>query len=294
VPRFEAALRHAADLGERLVGERVVGPSPLGAASHEAIEINDSEIVSKLREEELGRGNGSKKEFTFPHRWVFLGDDEAPAIDVYVDGVKKAWTKRSATAEFTVPAPPAARYDPLTGVRLPTPKLTFDLRRDDKTERILGGTVRVYIRGTGRPELEQLRREGLYRWGAQKLAAWKVRLRFATRPPTGYTVRVTYDYLGADSLAVTQASTGVTKVVFGTAPANGKKVTAKYRTTSFHGLRVTWRPGTLDQQPIEGFTDLEQSRNPRDSGLAKDAASSYSTDGREVDGRRVDRKRGTP
>jgi hypothetical protein len=251
------------------------------------IEINDREIVSKLREEELGKGNGSKKEFAFPHRWVFLGDDEAPAIDVYVDGVKKAWTKRSASAEFTVPAPPAARYDPLTGVRLPTPKLTFDLRRDDKTERILGGTVRVYIRGTGRPELEQLRREGLYRWGAQKLAAWKVRLRFATRPPTGYTVRVTYDYLGADSLAVTQAATGITKVVFGTAPANGKKVTAKYRTTSFHGLRVSWRPGTLDQQPIEGFTDLEQSRNPRDSGLAKDAASTYSTDGREVDDLRV-------
>ena len=161
------------------------------------------------------------------------------------------------------------------GVRLPTPKLTFARSLDDKTERIRSQTIRVFIRGTGRPELEQLRREGLYRWASQKLAAWKMRLRFATRPPTGYTVRVTYDYLGADSLAITRAAGGITKVVFGSAPANGKKVTAKYRTTSFHGLRVTWRPGTLDQQPIEGFTDLEQSRNPRDSVLAKDAALTY-------------------
>ena len=89
------------------------------------------------------------------------------------------------------------------------------------------------------PDALQLPREGLYRWGAQKLAAWKLRLRFKTRPPTGYTVRVTYDYLAAESLAIVQGATGVTKLVFGTAPGNGKKLTAKYRTTPFHGLRVT-------------------------------------------------------
>ncbi|MCG3133221.1 MAG: hypothetical protein HMLKMBBP_00346 [Planctomycetes bacterium] len=251
------------------------------------IEINDRPIVSKVREESLGKGNGSKKEFPFPHDRVFLGDDEAPAVEVFVDGVQKAWSKRSASAEFTVPAPPAAKTDPITGKRLPVPKLTFDLRRDDKRERILGGTVRVYIRGTGRPELEQLPREGLYRWGAQKLAAWKLRLRFKTRPPTGYTVRVTYDYLAAESLAIVQGANGVTKLVFGTAPGNGKKLTAKYRTTPFHGLRVTWRPGTLDQQPIEGFTDLEQSRNPKEQVLARNVGNTYSTDGREVDDLRV-------
>ena len=235
--------------------------------------INDREVFSKERDEELGRGNGSKKEFTFPHRWVFLGDDEDPAVEVFVDGVKKSWTTRSAQTEFTMPTDSRVK--------------TFDLRRDDKSDRILSGSIRVYVRGTGRPETEQLRRVGVYKWSAQKLAPWKLRLRFKTRPPAGSTVRVTYDVLASDGLALVQDGKGATKAVFGTAPANGKKVTATYRTTSFRGLRVAWRPGTLDQQPIEGFTDLEQSRNPRESALTRNDPVTYSTDGREVDDLRV-------
>jgi hypothetical protein len=237
------------------------------------IRINDREVFSKEREEELGRGNGSKKTFTFPHRWVYLGDDEAPAVEVFVDGVKKSWTKRSVQTEFTMP----------TDTRVKT----FDLRRDNKTDRILSGSIRLCVRGTGRPETEQLRRVGVYRWSAQKLAAWKMRLRFRTRPPAGYTVRVTYDVLASDGLALVQAGNGVTQAVFGSAPANGKKVTAKYRTTSFRGIRVAWRPGTLDQQPIEGFSDLEQSRNPRESVLTRNDPVTYSTDGRNVDDLRI-------
>jgi hypothetical protein len=237
------------------------------------IRINDREVFSKERDEELGRGNGSRKEFSFPHAWVYLGDDEDPAVEVFVDGVKKSWTKRSATTEFTMP----------TDARIKS----FDLRRDDKSDRILGSSIRVYVRGTGRPESEQLRRVGVYKWSAQKLAAWKVRIRFKTRPPAGFTVRVTYDVLASDGLAVVQDGKGVTKVVFGTAPANGKKVTAKYRATSFRGLRIAWRPGSLDQQPIDGFADLEQSRNPREAALTRNDPVSYSTDGREVDDLRI-------
>jgi hypothetical protein len=237
------------------------------------IRINDREVFSKERDEELGRGNGSKKEFAFPRRSVFLGDDEDPAVEVFVDGVKRSWVKRSVQTEFTMP----------TDTRVKT----FDLRRDDKTDRILSGSIRVFVRGTGRPETEQLRRVGVYKWSAQKLAAWKMRLRFRTRPPAGYTVRVTYEVLASDGLALVQTGNGTTKAVFGTAPANGKKVTAKYRTTSFRGLRIAWRPGTLDQHPIEGFSDLEQSRNPRESILTRNDPVTYSTDGREVDDLRV-------
>jgi hypothetical protein len=237
------------------------------------VRINDREVFSKERDEEIGRGNGNKKEFAFPHRWVFLGDDEDPAVEVFVDGVKKSWTKRSAQTEFTMP----------TDTRVKT----FDLRRDDKRDRILGGTIRVFVRGPGRPESEQLPRVGVYRWSSQKLAAWKVRLRFRTRPPAGYTVRVTFDVLASEGLALVQAGNGVTKAVFGTAPSNGKKVTAKYRTTSFRALRIAWRPGTLDQHPIDGFTDLEQSRNPRESILTRNDPVTYSTEGREVDDLRL-------
>jgi hypothetical protein len=235
--------------------------------------INDREVFSKERDEELGRGNGSKKEFTFPHRWVYLGDDEDPAVEVSIDGVKKSWTKRSVQTEFTMP----------TDARVKN----FDLRRDDKSDRILGGTIRVYVRGPGRPESEQLPRVGVYRWTPQKLAAWKVRIRFRTRPPAGYTVRVTFDVLAADGLAISQDGKGLTKAVFGTAPANGKTVSAKYRTTSFRGIRIAWRPGTIDQQPIDGFTDLEQSRNPRETVLTRNDPVTYSTEGREVDDLRV-------
>jgi hypothetical protein len=238
------------------------------------LRINDREVFSKELDEELGRGNGAKKEFPFPHRWVYLGDDEAPAVELFVDGAKKSWTKLSATTEFTMPTNTKVK--------------SFDLRRDDKTDRILGGSIRVYVRGTGHPETEQPRRIGVYRWGAQKLASWKMRLRFKTRPPAGFTVKVTYDVLTSDGLALVQAPGGALKAVFGTAPANGVKVTARYRTLrSFRGLKVAWRPGTLDQQPIEGFTDLEQSRNPKEQVLARNVGNTYSTDGREVDDLRV-------
>jgi hypothetical protein len=238
------------------------------------IRINDREVFSKERDEELGRGNAKKKEFAFPHRWVHLGDDEAPAVEVFLDGVKKSWAVRSTEALFTMP----------TDTRVKT----FDLVRDNRTDRILASTIRVFIRGTGHPEAEQTRRIGVYRWSAQKLSAWKMRLRFKTRPPAGFTVRVTYDVLASDGLALVRDGRGVTKAVFGTAPANGATVTAKYRTTkSFRGLQVAWRPGTLDQQPIDGFTDLEQSRNPRETVLSRNAAVTYATDGREVDDLRI-------
>ncbi len=251
------------------------------------IRINGREILSKLYEEELGRGNGNRRTFTFPHRKVVLGDDEMPGVELFVDGVKKAWMTRTASAAFTVPVPPPVTYNPLTGLPLPRPKLTFNLRRDDRTDRILGRSLRLFIRGPGAPEFEQLRGVSVYRWSAQKLAGHRVKIRFKRRPPRGFTVRVAYEYLGAEGVAFTQNVKGVTKVIFGRAPASGKKVTATYRTAAFRRLRIVWRPGTLDQQPIDGFTDLEQSRNPSDSLLKRYNAISYSTAGREADNLRI-------
>ncbi len=251
------------------------------------IRINDREVLSQEREEQIGRGNGNRKTFTFPHRWVVLGDDEMPGAEVFVDGVKKAWMTGSASAEFTVPAPPPVTYDPLTGLPLPRPKLKFNVRRDDRRDRLLGRTLRVFVRGPGVPEFEQLRGVGVYRWSAQKLARHRMKIRFKRRPPTGFTVRVAYEYLEADGIAFTQNARGVTKVLFGKAPGNGKKVTATYRTTAFGKLKIAWRPGTLDQQPIEGFTDLEQSRNPTDGVLKRSNPVSYSTSGREADNLRI-------
>lgn len=243
-------------------------------ASIESLEINDRAVFSDERTEDLGRGNGSKKEFAFPHPWVYLGEDEAPAVRVMVDGVDVSWSRRTGGIYIVVPSSPS--------------KTTFDVVQSDRTERVLANSIRVYIRGPGRSEFEQLRREGTYKWSMQKLAPWRVRVRFQARPPAGWTVRIAYSYLGASGMAIAQdAGSGATKVVFGTAPANGKKVTATYRTTPFRGIRVSWRPGTLDQQPMDGFTDIEQSRNPRETKLTKDAALTYSTDAREVDNLRI-------
>jgi hypothetical protein len=232
----------------------------------------------------LGNGNGSKKEFAFSHSWVYLGDEENPAVDVFVGGVQVAWRKRSAAVEFTVPS---AAYLATFDVVKDQKGRTWELVRDNRSERILEGSIRVYLRGPGHPQVEQLRHAGVFRWSAQKHHPWMVRLRLHTRPPEGFTIRVTYDYFGTDGLAIVQDSRGRTKAVFAAPPANGTFVTATYRTTPFHGLKIRWRPGTLDQSPIDGFTDLEQSRNPREQVLAKDTPLTYSTDGRAVDDLRI-------
>jgi hypothetical protein len=238
------------------------------------VTINDVAALSDLRTNvDVGTGNGSKKEFAFPHSWIYLGNDASPAVDLFVDGVKRSWTKRSTTTEFTMPSDTRVK--------------TFDLLRDSKSDRILESSIAMRVRGTGHPDAPQLRRSGVYRWTAQKLTPYKIRIRFATRPPAGYVVHVAYDYLGTDGLAIVQDTGGATKAVFGTAPANHAKLTANYRTTPFHGLKIKWRPGTLDQSPIDGFTDLEQSRNPREQTLVRNAPLTYSTDGREVDDLRI-------
>jgi len=115
--------------------------------------INDRPVLSgPLVDQVLGTGTGTKKEFPFPHRWVYLGDDENPAVEVRVDGgevlLHQVWDRLLHHAH--------GRQGP-------------DLRppRDDKRERILEGTVRVYLWGPGYPEVEQLRRAGLYRWGSR-------------------------------------------------------------------------------------------------------------------------------
>lgn len=243
-------------------------------ASVSEIRINDRDVVSDLQTDvQIGKGNGSKREFTFPTKWVFIGDDEDPAVLVKVDGVVKSWQTSTVTAEFVMPADKS--------------KKTFDIVRDDKGDRILGDTVTMTISGTGTPAAAQPKRSGTYRWGTQKLARHKLRVKFKTRPPAGYTVRVTYDVLTAAGFTLVQDADGETKAVFGTAPTNGAVIKATYRTARIRNLRVSWRPGTLDQQPMEGFTDLEQTRNPTAAALAKDTPATYATGGREVDDLRI-------
>jgi hypothetical protein len=237
--------------------------------SVEDVEINDRKALDDPRTGvAVGTGNGTKKDFVLPARWIYLGGDEDPAVKVYVDGVLKSYSTKHASVELTMPS---------STVRV------FDVQRSDRRERLLEATLRVYVRGPGQAEFEQLRRVGVFKWTLQKLAPWKARLVFRTRPPAGWTARVVYDYLGTEGLAIVQNALGATTVVFGTAPAAGKRIAADFRTTQFHGLRLQWRPGTLDQAPIEGFTDLEQSRNPVEQTLVQNAAVSYSTSGREVD-----------
>lgn len=238
------------------------------------VEINDRKALSDPHElVAVATGNGTKKDFLLPHGWAYVGDEDHPEIDVFVDGTRKSYSTKGATVEFAMPISASIK--------------TFDVARDSKTERVLERSIRVYVRGPGRAEFEQIRRVGTYRWTVVKLAPWKARLRFGTRPPAGYTVRVTYSYLGTEGLTIYQTLQGDTHLVFGTAPANGKKITATYRTSHFHGLLIQWRPGTLDQGPIAGFTDTEQSRNPSEQALTKNAPLQYSTSGREVDDLRI-------
>jgi hypothetical protein len=251
------------------------------------VEINDRRAFSPLREGvAVATGNGTKKDFAFPARWIYLGEDESPAVQVWVAGVLRSWAVLSGTAEFTVPTPPAAKTDPLTGKLLPVPKYAPVIRRDNRNDRLLSTKVKVYIRGPGYAEREQPSRTGTYPWSSAKIGS-KIKVTFRVRPPTGYVVRIVYSYLGADGMTLIQQADGVTRVLFGKAPTNGQRITATYRTTQFHGIRLAWTRGTLDQSPLPGFTDLEQSRNPRETVLSQNASVLYSTDGREVDNLRV-------
>ncbi len=274
----------------RTQGFRWLGVLGEGEFSHVSeIQINDRDVLRKERDVRVGRGGGGEKRFALPHRWVYLGDDEAPGVEVWVDGALKSWRTRSASASFTSPAVTYRQvFDPitLTTRRVKKPAKVV-LQRDDKRERILSSSLRVYVRGPGHPETEEARQGSGYRWRAQKLAPHKVRITFGRRPPPGWTIRVTYDYLASDGLAVVQDEDGKTRLIFGSAPANGARITARYATTPFHGLRVQFRPGSLDQQPIDGFTDLEVSRNPSNTLLTQGAGITYSTAGREVDDLRI-------
>lgn len=246
----------------------VLCEGPVSAVT--GITINDRPVLSDLVLEELGTGTGSRKEFTFPHRWVVLGDDEMPGVEVFVNGVKQTQDALIITQEFRV-----------------TSSKTYDVV-DSYRDPILGSTIRVFIRGQGVPEFEQLAGSGTYRWSAQKKKAWKFRLRFKTRPPKGYFVRVKYQVVSSlGGMTLTQNARGVTKALFSQAPSNGYKVTARYRWSEMGKVRIAWRPGTLEQQPIDGFTDVEQSRNPSNSELARAQTVSYDTGGREVDNLRI-------
>lgn len=255
-------------------------------ASVDAIEINDRPIFDPRRTGvELGRGNGSRKTFQFPGRWVWFGDDELPDVEVFVDGTKKSWSSSATQTEFVVPA---TTYVTVGGVRMAV-TLNFSLRRDNRQDRIITGTLRMYLRGPGYPEREQIRNAGTYQWRSQKVAPHRVDVWFPrTRPPEGWTCRFTYDVLSTSGMALTQDSQGRTDVVFGTAPANGARITANFRTANFPALRLAFRPGTLDQATIDGFTDLEVTRNAPSGALTKGTPSApYRTDGREIDDARI-------
>lgn len=297
---MEAATSTAEAAGPGVDPQRKQGLRWLGAVAEgpnieiDNVEVNDVPLFSDLNEgKEIGKGNGTKKVFEFPERWVWLGTDDAPAVQVWVAGTLKSFSTKSTMKEFVVPTKPAPQKDSATGLMLPIPPYVIFLKRDLRPERILPGSITMTIRGTGHPEAEQPRRTGTYKWSAQRVTRWKVRVVFEEWPPAGFTVKVAYDYLTTENLAIGQTRKGVTKLFFGTAPANNAKITATYRTTPFAGLRVDTRPGDLDQQPIDGFTDSWQS-NPvtGNTVLLKDPgdftkAVTYDTRGREVDDLRI-------
>ena len=148
------------------------------------LQINDRDVLREERDVQVGRGGGGKKQFTLPHRWVYLGDDEVPGVEVWVSGVRKSWSKKSGSASFTSPAVTHKRVtDPVTGTNRRVEKpASFVVKRDDRRDRVLASTLRVYVRGPGHPESEEARQGSGYRWRAQKLAPHKLKITFARRP----------------------------------------------------------------------------------------------------------------
>ncbi len=248
------------------------------------IEINDRKVFNDPQVDvSLGKGDGTKKTFEFLDKWVWLGTDEKPAVEVKVDGVVKSFTEKSATQilDASVPAQPATTYEfgiPHVAV------YKKDIVRTDKRERVLEGSIRLFMSGPGYARAELLRRVGTYKWSAQKLSPRKVRVTFLKWPPKGYKIEATYSYLGTTDMAVYRDVKGRARAVFGTAVAAGKKVTASYVTTNIPELKIEFRPGTPDQAPIYGWTDqVDNSHNPKVTLLQKDQPIP------DVDGERIEK-----
>lgn len=246
----------------------VLCEGPIAAVT--GITINDRPVLSNQVLETLGTGNGSRKEFTFPHRWVVLGDGESSIVEVFVNGAKQTQDSLIASQQFVVTS--SSAYTVTSTSR----------------DTILGDTIRVFIRGQGVPEFEQLAGAGTYKWSSQKIKQWKSRVTFKTRPPKGFLVRIEYQVVSSlGGMTLTQNARGVTRALFGQAPTNGHKITARYRWSEMGKITIAWRSGTLDQPPIDGFADVSQSRNPSTSELARSVSVPYTTQGREVDNLRI-------
>ena len=215
------------------------------------VRINDQPAMTEPEVDvKVGKGNGTRKEWELPGRFVYL-----PSLTVRVNGVEVAQVTSSVTSYPTLPAN----------------SNTIIFGRN-KGEKILTETFRVYLN-----DVEEVR-SGTYGWTIRKVTKKKARLHFKVRPPAGAKIKVTFSYLGATDLTIRQNGRGRTLLTFGTAPTNGHEILATYRRANFEGLIIETRPGTLDQEGIPGFGDFRNSKTVA-AELTKDTERTHSTAG---------------
>jgi hypothetical protein len=243
-----------------------VGEGPIDPADGITdIRVNGTPILGAVREDvDCGKGNGTKKAFELPDDWVFL-----PGLVVKVDGTAVTLISKTETLYPTMPAR-GNSLEPIT--------------RSSRSERILEDTTKVFVGA-----VEQSRTGSDYPWALRKVSARKMVVTFQSRPPDSKALKVTYDYVSDSGCQVQQDVKGKTQAVFAAGPATGAKVTATYRRMQFPRLRFEWRPGTLDQDVIQGFTRQRNSFAPSSTGaailLAKNPAvlPTHKTEPRDVD-----------
>lgn len=209
------------------------------------VKVNEQPLFSDVITDKF-TGNGSRREWTLSGGFAYF-----PSISVTVGGVAKANVLSTDTTTFTngpdtrtinlAPLPSYTEYY----VRLKRPKgdrtLTTDL-----TVKVAGTTV--------------LRSDATYPWTTRRVSNSKVDIIFlgtkgVTLPVSGKQIVVTFSYISSRDCQIRQTGRGQTTIIFGTAPASNAEIVATYRTSFIPRLKFEWRPGTLDQEPLEGFRD---------------------------------------
>lgn len=214
-----------------------------------AVRINDQPVVTEPEAAvKIGKGNGTRKEWTLPASYVYL-----PSLTITVNTVEVAQVTSSYTSYASIPASGKS-----IGIFSP------------QGETILTDTVKVYLDGT------EEARGGVWGWTLRSTSKRRALVIFKTKPALSTKVKITFDYIGANDLIIRQNGKGKTTLTFGTAVGNGYEIFATYRRANYHGLVIETRPGTLDQSPIPGFGDFRQGDNVGEE-LTKDAERSHTT-----------------
>lgn len=209
------------------------------------VKVNEQPLFSETLTDNF-TGNGTKKDWVLSGGFAYL-----PGISVTVDGTAKANVETSATDTF--PQGPQSRTVTIASGLTQTEHYVRLSRT--KGDRILTKGMSLTINGT-----THSRASLTLPWTVRRVSNRKVDVVFlpvagVSPPSSSSTIKVTYTYIAAGNCALRQNGRGATTILFPTAPANNAKIVATYRTSFIPRLKFDWRPGTLDQEPIEGFRD---------------------------------------